>query len=125
MRLTAIALTGALVIVVGIAILNASAQGISDQAARGKYLVMSAGKCSDCHGEHLQGATLNFLKPGMPVVYYAPKIAGLPQLSFTEATTFLQTGTLPSGKHALPPMPQYRFNHDDAAAIVAYLKRLR
>jgi len=86
---------------------------------------MSAGKCSDCHGEHLQGSSLNFLKPGMPILYYAPKIAGLPQLSVTEATTFLQTGILPGGKHALPPMPQYRFNHSDAAAIVAYLKSLK
>jgi hypothetical protein len=28
------------------------------------------------------------------------------------------------GKHARHPMPAYRFNHDDAAALVAYLKSL-
>ena len=125
MRFTAIALIGFLFGVVGMAILNGSAQATADQAARGKYLVMSAGKCSDCHGQHLQGSSLGFLRPGLPMLYYAPKIAGLRQLSVADATTFLQTGILPSGKHALPPMPQFRFNHDDATAIVAYLRSLR
>jgi hypothetical protein len=73
----------------------------------------------------LQGAALDFLKPGLPVAYAAPKIAGLPRLSSTDATAFLQTGMLPGGKQSRPPMPQYRFNHDDAAAIVAYLKSLK
>ncbi|MBV9719291.1 MAG: c-type cytochrome [Candidatus Eremiobacteraeota bacterium] len=125
MRVTAIPLIGALCALVGMTILNTSAQGITDPVARGKYLVMSAGKCADCHGEQLQGGALDFLKPGMPVAYAAPKIAGLPQLSSAAATTFLQSGMLPGGKQARPPMPQYRFNHDDAAAIVAYLKSLK
>jgi mono/diheme cytochrome c family protein len=125
MRVTPIALAGVLGVLVGMTLLKTSAQGISDQVVRGKYLVTSAGKCSDCHGEQLQGSTLDFLKPGMPVAYAAPKIAGLPQLSSPAAVTFLQTGKLPGGKQARPPMPQYRFNHDDAAAIVAYLKSLK
>ena len=87
--------------------------------------MMSAGKCTDCHGEKLQGQPLDFIKPGLPVQYKSPKIAGLPKLSAAAATTFLQTGNLPNGKHARPPMPQYRFNADDAAAIVAYLKSLQ
>jgi hypothetical protein len=61
----------------------------------------------------------------LPIAYAAPKLAGLPQLSNAEATAFFQTGMLPGGKPARPPMPQYRFNHDDAAAIVAYLKSLK
>jgi mono/diheme cytochrome c family protein len=125
MRTTAVALTGALCAVVGVTLLTTSAQETGDRVARGRYLVMSAGKCSDCHGKQLQGGPLEFLKPGMPVVYAAPKIAGLPQLSSAAATTFLQTGILPGGQSARPPMPQYRFNHDDAAAIVAYLKSLK
>jgi mono/diheme cytochrome c family protein len=125
MRLTAVALSVALLIVAGMAIRNASAQGTGDQVARGKYLVVNAGQCSDCHGAHLQGQALGFFKPGLPLMYAAPKIAGLPQLSSADATTFLRTGILPTGKHALPPMPQYRFSYDDAAAIVAYLKSLK
>lgn len=87
--------------------------------------MVSAGKCSDCHGPQLQGASLDFLKPGMPVQYSAPKIAGLTTLSSADATKFLETGVLPDGNQARPPMPQYRFNHDDATAIVAYLKSLK
>jgi hypothetical protein len=68
---------------------------------------------------------LGFLKPGIPVQYYAPKIAGLPNISAADAVTFLETGALPNGKSARPPMPQYRFNHQDATAIVAYLKSLK
>ena len=121
-------ITGVLLLLVGIAIvalLRAGASPTGDPVVRGQYLVMSAGKCSDCHGPKLQGASLDFLRPGMPVVYKSPKIAGLSHLSAADATTFLQTGKLPNGKSARPPMPQYRFNHDDAAAIVAYLKSLK
>jgi mono/diheme cytochrome c family protein len=124
MRVTAIALSGLGALLIGVAILNASAQGIRDPITRGKYLVVSAGLCSNCHGQQLQGMPLAFLKPGLPFAYAAPKIAGLPQLSSAAATTFLQTGLLPDGKRAREPMPQYRFSHDDAAAIVAYLKYL-
>ena len=61
----------------------------------------------------------------MPVQYFAPKIAGLTYLSAADATKYLETGVLPNGKRTLPPMPQYRFNHDDATAVVAYLKSLK
>ncbi|MBV9056808.1 MAG: c-type cytochrome [Candidatus Eremiobacteraeota bacterium] len=108
------------------AVLHASAQTSTDQIARGQYLVMSVGKCNDCHGPKLQGSSLiGLLKPGMPFAYRSPKIAGLPQLSTADAVTFLQTGRLPGGARARPPMPQYRFNHGDAAAVVAYLKSLK
>lgn len=125
MRFTSSAFLGALFILAGVTLLNTAAQGTSDQVARGKYLVMSAGKCSDCHGQQLQGSPMQFLKPGMPVAYVAPPIAGLPELSASDATKFLQTGLLPNGQPARPPMPQYRFSRDDAAAIVAYLKSLK
>jgi mono/diheme cytochrome c family protein len=125
MRVTSIALTGVLCTVVAVGILNATARGSGDPVARGKYLVMSAGKCSDCHGQQLQGGPMEFLKPNLPVAYAAPKIAGLPGLSSGDATTFLESGLLPGGKQARPPMPQYRFNRDDAVAIVAYLKSLQ
>ena len=104
---------------------HSPAQEVDNKISRGQYLAVSAGQCSDCHGPRLQGAPLAFLKPGLPVLYRSPKIAGLPQRSVADAARFLETGVLPNGEHARPPMPQYRFDHDDATAIVAYLKSLK
>lgn len=109
----------------------------SSVIARGKYLVEQAGACADCHTardwkgtldrEHwLQGATLDF-KPArmMPWAKIAPSIAGLPTFATDEqAMKFFETGFNAAGKMSSPPMPQYRFNRDDAAAIVAYLRLL-
>jgi mono/diheme cytochrome c family protein len=103
---------------------RSAAQG-DNLIARGSYLVGPAGRCADCHGENLHGQFLGFLKPGMPVSYNSANIAGLKQLSTAAAVTFMATGALPNGKQAAPPMPQYRFNTDDARAIVAYLKSLK
>lgn len=97
----------------------------SSDVARGKYLVGPAGQCADCHGAKLQGAPLDFLKPKMPVAYKSVKIAGLPHgWTATQTAHFLETGLGPDGKRAQAPMPQYRFNHADATAIVAYLQSL-
>ena len=106
--------------------------------ARGKYLVEDIGACADCHtpmnekGEPvkeqwLKGATLMF-KPTVPVPGWADKsadIAGLPGWSKEAAIKFFMTGLGPSGAPARPPMPQYHYNQQDAAAIVAYLKSLK
>ena len=103
---------------------------------RGQYLVDAAGACADCHTvrdwkgaldrDHwLQGAKLDF-KPArlMPWADYAPGIAGLPKFATdAEAVAFLETG-LHNGKKCAPPMPQYRFSHDDAVAVVSYLRSL-
>lgn len=100
----------------------------SAAVGRGRYLVGAAGQCTECHGEKLQGASLNFIAPNAPPVVQrkAPKIAGLPMFADASAATdFFETGQLPGKAHARPPMPRYRFNHYDAVAIVAYLKTLR
>jgi mono/diheme cytochrome c family protein len=105
--------------------------------ARGKYLVEDTGKCGDCHtpfsekGEPikekwLQGATLSF-KPTVPMPVWADKsssIAGLPGWEKDAAIKFMMTGIASNGLPARPPMPQYRFNQQDAEGIVAYLKSL-
>jgi mono/diheme cytochrome c family protein len=107
------------------------------QIARGKYLVEKAGLCGDCHtptdekGEPvkeqwLKGATLGF-KPNEPVPGWAdkaPNIAGLPGLEKDAAIKLLMTGIGSNSLPSRPPMPQYRFNMQDAQAIVAYLKSL-
>jgi hypothetical protein len=51
-------------------------------------------------------------------------LAGLGGLSETEVTWILETGLDPSGKPVRPPMHVYHLSHQDAAAIVAYLKTL-
>ena len=105
--------------------------------ARGKYLVENAGLCGDCHTPHndkgepikerlLQGAELEF-KPTVPMPVWADKssnIAGLPGWDKDAAIKFMMTGIALNGLPARPPMPQYRFNQQDAQAIVAYLKSL-
>jgi mono/diheme cytochrome c family protein len=120
--------------------LSASAQRSSSPeaaAARGKYLVENIGMCGDCHtpmnerGEPLKeqwlkGTTLIF-KPTVPVPNWADKsvnIAGLPGWTDEAAIKFFMTGIAYNGLPGRPPMPQYRYNRQDAAAIVAYLKSL-
>lgn len=109
----------------------------STTLARGKYLVEDIGMCGDCHSPHnekgeeikeqkLQGTTLPF-KPIIPMPVWADKsssIAGLPGWEKDAAIKFMRTGIASSGLPARPPMPQYRFNQQDAEAIVAYLKSL-
>jgi mono/diheme cytochrome c family protein len=105
--------------------------------ARGKYLVEDVGLCGDCHtprndkGEfvkeqRLKGATLDF-KPMVAMPAWAdkaPAIAGLPGWEKDAAIRFMMTGIAYNGLPGRPPMPQYRFNVQDAEAIVAYLKSL-
>lgn len=108
------------------------------QIKRGQYIVERVSMCADCHtprtdkGElnraaWLQGNVLDFkpLHP-MPFSPVAPQIAGLPTMPKDEiAIRFFETGTNALGKLCLPPMPQFRFEHDDASAIVAYLRSLK
>ena len=105
--------------------------------ARGKYLVVDTGLCGDCHTPHnekgepvkeqwLKGSPLNF-KPTAPVpgwADYASNIAGLPGWEKEAAVKFMMTGIAYNGLPARPPMPQFRYNRQDAEAIVAYLKSL-
>ena len=54
----------------------------------------------------------------------APNIAGLPGWEDEAAVKFLMTGIAYTDLPGRPPMPQYRFNQEDAEAVVAYLKSL-
>lgn len=105
---------------------------------RGKYLVEDVGLCGDCHTPHnekgepikkkwLQGAPLDF-KPTVAMPVWADQasgIAGLPGWDRDAAIKFMMTGLASNGLPARPPMPQFRFNVQDAQAIVAYLKSLQ
>jgi Cytochrome c len=105
--------------------------------ARGKYLVEQIGMCGDCHTPHneqgepvkeqgLKGTLLPF-KPIVPMPEWADKsvnIAGLPGWTKDEAIKFFMMGIAPNGPPARPPMPQYRYNRQDAEAVFDYLQSL-
>ena len=104
---------------------------------RGKYLVENVAMCAECHtpktdkgdydrSQWLQGNLLDF-KPDhpMPFAAVAPPIAGMPGFTDEQALKFLETGIDLTGKLAMYPMPQFRLNHDDALAVVAYLRSLK
>lgn len=108
---------------------------------RGKYLVEGTSLCGDCHtpmlngksddSKKLKGSTLGFQPLGEIPGWH--KTA--PDISSTSALfqrwgddgfkKFLETGLNPRGHAADPPMPQYRFSSEDAAAIIQYLKTVK
>jgi mono/diheme cytochrome c family protein len=105
--------------------------------ARGKYLVEDVAMCGMCHtprdssgnldrSRWLEGAPL-WLQPSVPVSDWplqAPRIAGSPPGSDAELITLLTTGIWKTGQPLRPPMPQFRMTHQDATAVVAYLRSL-
>ncbi len=108
------------------------------QIEHGRYLVERVGMCAECHSprndqggydrsQWLQGE-LVYYKPDhpMPFAALAPPIAGLPGYATDAAAVkFLETGTNATGQRAMAPMPQFRLNHEDALAVVAYLRSLK
>jgi mono/diheme cytochrome c family protein len=107
------------------------------EVERGRYLVEEVAMCAECHTprnaegklEHeawLQGAPI-WITPVRPIVNWAdraPALAGLPGLTDEEAERVLEKGVGPEGETLRPPMHIYHMNHEDAQAIVAYLKSL-
>lgn len=72
------------------------------------------------HYHCLAGVSLHFVcrrhQPSVGLPSYATDAA---------AVKFLETGTNAEGKLAMAPMPQFRLNHEDALAVVAYLRSLK
>jgi hypothetical protein len=105
---------------------------------RGKYLVERTSLCNDCHtprddkGEIIMSKTLQGAPIGsapihpMPWADTAPPIAGLPgHYTPEQMVKFLETGIRPDGSKPRPPMPPYRFSHEDALAVTAYIRSLK
>jgi mono/diheme cytochrome c family protein len=109
----------------------------ASEVARGKYLVENVAMCGECHtprddrGELKESAWLRgapiWIEPVKHITNWAdsaPPLAGLPSLNDQQAETVLEKGTGPQGEQLRPPMHIYHMNHEDARAIVAYLKSL-
>ena len=137
-RQSCVWLAGIVLVATGLSMLaNAGDSEKAAQIARGKYLVEDVGKCADCHtpfdekgqpiaAKHLQGAVLMF-KPTVPMPAWAdrsPSIAGLKGWDDDDAVHFMMSGETQDKQRPRPPMPEYRFNQEDARAVVAYLRSL-
>ena len=102
---------------------------------RGKYLVENVAMCGECHTPRnsrgdlkydawLQGAS-TWIRPVAPIENWAdtaPALAGMPSFTDKQFYTILENGTGPEGEVLRPPMHIYHMHHEDAAAIMAYLK---
>lgn len=104
---------------------------------RGKYLVEEVAKCAECHtprndrGELREDAWLAgapvWIRPVAPIpnwADHAPTLAGWPSFTEEQGERILEKGTGPEGEELRPPMHIYHMKHEDAKAIIAYLKSL-
>ena len=105
---------------------------------RGKYLVEEVAKCGECHTPRdtqgqldgarlLQGAPI-WITPVHPDPNWAeraPVIAGFPAYSDEDGINILERGIGANGEVIRPPMHIYHMKHEDAVAIIAYLRSLQ
>jgi Cytochrome c len=114
------------------------ASGGSAQIQRGQYLVEDVAMCGECHtprdsqgqidnSRWLQGAPtwFNPIASFPDWAYRAPALAGLPSFTDGDMTMVLEKGLQPTGRAIRPPMHVFHMSHEDAMAIVAYLRSLR
>lgn len=135
-----------LILLVVLGVLSSVGPARADQTAdstpsallkQGRYLVERVGNCADCHtprdrdGSYdmkhwLLGAPLTFA-PTVPMPVWAsvaPPIAGLKGFTDAQALRVLERGINTNGKPLRPPMPPFRFDPQDARAVLAYLRSL-
>jgi len=105
--------------------------------ARGKYLVEEVAMCGECHtprdasgnlieDRDLQGAP-TWIAPvhaDPNWAWNAPTLAGFAAYSDNDAVNILEKGVGANGQPIQRPMHIYHMSHEDALAVVAYLKSL-
>ncbi len=113
-----------------------AAQAQSNARERGEYLAKHVAMCVQCHSPRDHDGKLIehelFLGAPIPLASLpgdwatrAPRIARLPSNWSEEGLIrFLETGMRPNGTVPKAPMPPFRMNREDAAAIAAFLKSL-
>jgi mono/diheme cytochrome c family protein len=107
-----------------------------DQIERGRYLVIEVARCPDCHtprdsegkldrSHWLQGAPIwtTSVQSKQPWASHAPALAHFPY-SDQQGQDVLERGIGTNGNPILPPMHAYHLRHEDATAIIAYLRSL-
>jgi mono/diheme cytochrome c family protein len=105
--------------------------------ARGKYLVEEVAKCAECHTPRdaqnqldperwLQGAPIWITSVKLTPNWadHAPSLAGFPGYSDEDGVDILEKGVGANDEAIRPPMHIYHLKHEDAVAIVAYLRSL-
>jgi mono/diheme cytochrome c family protein len=108
-------------------------QAQSSLVSRGRELTEQVAKCQNCHTQRTATGELDrnaWLKGVVSdPTGYIPDITadGTIWMQWGEKgmLAFLEKGTSPSGAKPSVHMPAYKLRHDDAEAIVAYLKSLR
>lgn len=113
-----------------------SATSKQDEITRGKYLVEQVAKCTDCHTPRdssgkiddsrlLQGAPIWIMPVNSKEAWAmrAPSLAGFPYTD-KQALDVLEKGIGTNGLPIQPPMHTYHLHHDDAVAIIAFLRSL-
>jgi cytochrome c2 len=112
-------------------------QAQSSLVSRGKELTEQVAKCQTCHTQRTATGELDreaWLKgviadPSGKAAVYTPDITAEGNLWMLWGEKgmlqFLEKGTSPAGFKPSVHMPAYKLRHDDAEAIVAYLKSLR
>jgi mono/diheme cytochrome c family protein len=107
------------------------------EVERGRYLVEEVAECGECHSprtssgalDHsrwLQGASI-WIVPVHPDPNWAeraPALAGFPAYTEEQGEKILEKAIGPNDLPLRPPMHQYHLKHEDAVAIIAYLKSL-
>jgi mono/diheme cytochrome c family protein len=109
----------------------------SGDVARGKYLVEDVAMCGECHTP--RDANNNLIEErdlqGAPTwiapvhddhnwAWNAPTLAGFAGYSDADAVNILEKGIGANRQPIQRPMHIYHMSHEDALAIVAYLKSL-
>lgn len=104
---------------------------------RGKYLVEEVAKCTECHTPRDAQGQLDRARwmQGAPIwitpvhanprwAERAPSIAGFGAYSDQDGVDILEKGIGANGEPIRPPMHIYHMKHEDAVAIIAYLRSL-
>lgn len=107
-----------------------------EEIARGRYLVVEVARCPDCHtprdsegkldmSRWLQGSPIWIMPVQSKQVWsaHAPALAHFPY-SDQQGQDILERGIGTNGNPIQPPMHAYHLRHEDAMAIIAYLRSL-
>jgi len=111
--------------------------GTNELIQRGRYLAEESAMCQECHtpreasgalalDQWMKGGPV-FFQPATMVSDWAdrvPAIAGLPGWTDADFLYFLENGRRSTGEVPKPPMKRYNLSHQDAVAILAYLRSL-